>query len=1128
MDSWPSTLLPTPPGRWAVAPEARAVALSALARNSVAPLVVVVSEEREAEDLADDMSLFGSDVLLLPAWETLPFERVSPNVTTMARRCRAVHALSQTIPGQVLVASVRAVTQRLSPSDPSPLVITRGQATSPTEVAAGLSALGFQRVARVESPGEMAVRGGIVDAYPADEGRPVRLDFWGDEVDEVRFFTPSTQRSDEHGERVSFYPAREFRPDSNVADIAAGLLSTHPWAADIWDRLAQRQMFEGMESWMSWLSPPDCILDRAGPDALVVVADPPRLIGRSRSLVSEEEELAGDLSETWSDALATPADSPRLYQSLEEALSRRAVLHLPSVPMGPSDQVLAVKSFGVPPGDGAAISAALSRLRAQEVRVVVAIEGAAAATRWARVLSEEGIAIPRRDSLTGEGSAIIPRGIRRGFVLESPPVAVLGERELAGKHRAHRAPPTSRRTAVGTRDLSPGDYVVHYQHGIGRFEGMVSEAILGVERDYLLVAYAGGDRLYVPVDQLSLITRYTGGEAPRLSRMGGKDWAATRERVRNEVQVVAEEVVALHRARSSAAGFSYGADTPWQQELEAAFPYEETSDQMEAIADVKADMESDRPMDRLIFGDVGFGKTEVAVRAAFKAVMDRKQVAVLCPTTILAQQHHQTFSERLSPHGVGVAVLSRFLTPGQARRVVAGIASGEVDVVVGTHRLLSRDVQFRDLGLLVVDEEQRFGVAAKDALRRMKVGMDVLTLTATPIPRTLEMALTGIRDVSHIRIPPRGRRPILTYVGPHDEQTVSMAIRRELLREGQVFYVHNRVMSIEHAVARLADLVPRARLAVAHGQMSEAQLEQVMIDYWNRRYDVLVSTTIIESGLDLPQVNTLIVERADRIGLAQLYQLRGRVGRSHQRAYAYLFHPVDDILSEAAHRRLQAIGRATDFGAGFDVAFRDLEIRGAGSILSKVQSGHLQAVGLDLYTELVAEAVGELEGNPVSAESEAPSVRIDLAVEAHLPDHYVSDQGLRLEAYRRLASSSTQSEVDEVVAGWEDRYGPPPAGARALARVAELRVECLRVGIDEVMGIRDEVRFSGVTLRDSQRVRAERLAPGAFYQPHTGSLFIPAPRPLLPGVLAFIREMWPSDSREPRRPEGSRAAIPSR
>lgn len=1085
-------------------------------------MVVVVSEEREAAELAEDMSLFCSGVVLVPAWETLPFERLSPNQSTMARRCRALHALANPQPGLVLVASVRAATQRLSPSDPAPLVVVQGQSLPLQEMVGTLASLGFERVPRVEAPGEMAVRGGIVDVYPAAGGRPTRIDFWGDEIDEIRFFSPATQRSDDHGEEAVFYPAREFRPDPQVVRKAEKLISTHPWRADRWDRLAQQQMFEGMESWMPWLAPPKCLLDRVTEGALVVVADPPRAIGRSRTLLSEEEELAGELSESWSEAPRLPEGNPRLYQSLEDAVGRRAVLEMPAVPVGPSDQVLAVRGLAATPGDGPAVAAALSRLRAENVRVVVAVEGVGTADRWAGALGEAGIAIPRREALTGEGSAIISQGIRRGFALESPAVAVVGELELVGRRRAHRAPPSRRKTAVGTRDLSPGDYVVHYQHGIGKFEGLVSESMAGVERDYLLVAYAGEDRLYVPVDQLSLITRYTGGEAPRLSRMGGKDWAATRERVRNEVAVVAEEVVALHRARTAAAGYSFAPDTPWQQELEAAFPYEETSDQLQAINDVKADMESDQPMDRLIFGDVGFGKTEVAVRAVFKAVMDRKQAAVLCPTTILAQQHHQTFSERLSPHGVEVAVLSRFLTAAQARRVVARLATGEVDVVIGTHRMLSRDVRFRDLGLLVVDEEQRFGVAAKDALRRMKVGVDVLTLTATPIPRTLEMALTGIRDVSHIRVPPRGRRPILTYVGPYDEQAVSMAIRRELLREGQVFYVHNRVLSIHHAVERLSALVPRARFAVAHGQMSEAQLEQVMIDYWNRRYDVLVSTTIIESGLDLPQVNTLVVERADRIGLAQLYQLRGRVGRSHQRAYAYLFHPVDRVLSEAAHRRLQAIGLATDFGAGFDVAFRDLEIRGAGSILSKVQSGHLQAVGLDLYTELVAEAVGELEGKPVCTEATLPSVRIDLSVDAHLPEEYVSDHGLRLEAYRRLAAAVTQRDVAEVVEGWRDRYGPPPPQAEALAGVAALRAECLRVGISEVMRIRHEVRFSGVELRESQRVRAERLAPGSFYQSRTGMLFLPAPRPVLTGVLGFIGRMWPPGDSAGGAAEGDR------
>ncbi|MGH8874197.1 MAG: DEAD/DEAH box helicase, partial [Acidimicrobiia bacterium] len=466
----------------------------------------------------------------------------------------------------------------------------------------------------------------------------------------------------------------------------------------------------------------------------------------------------------------------------------------------------------------------------------------------------------------------------------------------------------------------------------------MSRTIAGVERDYLVVGYAGEDRLYVPTDQLAAVKKYTGGEAPRISRMGGADWTAQKARVRKAVAAVAEQVVALHRARARAAGHAYQPDTPWQRELEATFPYEETPDQLRSIEDVKADMESDRPMDRLVFGDVGFGKTEVAIRAAFKTVEAGRQAAVLCPTTLLAQQHQQTFSERFAPYPIRVEMLSRFLTTRQQQAVVEGLATGEVDVVIGTHRLLSEDIRFRDLGLLVVDEEQRFGVGAKDRLKQLKVGVDVLTLTATPIPRTLEMALTGIRDVSHIRTPPEDRHPILTYLGLSDERAVSAAIRRELLREGQVFYVHNRVQSIDRAVARLRELVPDARYAVAHGRMSEGQLEQVMLDFWSRQHDVLVATTIIESGLDLPQVNTLIVERADLLGLAQLYQLRGRVGRSSQRAYAYLFH--DQALTEEAHRRLEAIGEATDLGSGFQLAVRDLEIRGAGSILGEVQSGH--------------------------------------------------------------------------------------------------------------------------------------------------------------------------------------------
>jgi transcription-repair coupling factor (superfamily II helicase) len=514
-------------------------------------------------------------------------------------------------------------------------------------------------------------------------------------------------------------------------------------------------------------------------------------------------------------------------------------------------------------------------------------------------------------------------------------------------------------------------------------------------------------------------------------------------------------------------------------------------------------------MDRLIFGDVGFGKTEVALRGAFKAVQGGKQVAVLVPTTLLAQQHFSTFQDRFSSFPVRVEMLSRFLTAKQQRSVLADLAAGTVDVVIGTHRLLSEDITFRDLGLLVIDEEQRFGVAAKDRLKRLRTSVDVLTLTATPIPRTLEMALTGIRDVSHIRTAPEDRHPILTYVGPYDEQAVAAAIRREILREGQVYVVHNRIQSIDHAVARLRELVPDARYAVAHGRMSEGQLEQVMFDFWNGEYDVLVATTIIESGLDLPQVNTMIVERADRLGLAQLYQLRGRVGRSHQRAYAYLFHPPEQTLTEEAYRRLEAIGEYSDLGSGFELAMKDLEIRGAGSILGQSQAGHIAAVGFDLYVELVADAVKELRGVEGPAAEELPEVRIDLPVDAHLPDTFVPSGDQRLEAYRKLAAALDESQVDEIEAEWRDRYGELPAEARSLIDVARLRLEAIRVGLAEVVQIRDEVRISPVTLLTSQEVRLARLQRRAVVR--GSQLFIPAPgADVVAALISFLRTMWPA------------------
>ena len=1108
LDRWRRDLDPPLPGRVVVAPSARAYVVAAMAKRLGRPLLVVVAGEREAEDLVEDVAIFTGDVLQLPAWETLPFEHVSPNVVTMAARVEARHRLTMDAP-LVVVASVRAVIQRLSPTSVEPFVLRQGDQYDFSDLVAALVGLGYTRVDRAEARGDLAVRGGIIDVFPPNADGPFRFDFWGDNLDEIRSYSASSQRSEVAIDSVAIYPAREVIIDSAMADRANELLTDAPWAADRWDRIADGISFQGMESWLPWLANPRTILDAAD-DIPVFLFDPVRCAARAESLIAEEADLAEALSDTWGSEGPEGGAHPPFYLPLDTDVIADRLIEAPPQPTGPGDDGYEIRSLDAVAGDPESIAKAINLWKERGVEIVVAMDGQAAADRVATVLTEHGADLPVVEMLAKLSPAITSAGIHSGFVFPALGFGVVGEREIAGRRRAHRA--SRRGTRVqprdAFRDLNPGDFIVHQHHGIGRFTGMVHRDIAGVERDYLLVEYAGDDKLYIPTDQLASVTRYTGGESPRLSRMGGTDWGQTRSRVRKEVAVVADQVVALHRKRAEAEGFSFAPDTPWQTEFEAAFPYEETPDQLTAIADVKSDMQTDSPMDRLIFGDVGFGKTEVAIRAMFKAVQDGKQVVMLVPTTLLAQQHFANFEERFAPYPVRVEMLSRFLTAKQQREVINGIQDGSVDIVVGTHRLLSKDIDFNALGLVVIDEEQRFGVAAKDRLRALRASVDVLTLTATPIPRTLEMALTGIRDVSNIRTAPQDRHPILTYVGPYDERAVGAAIRREMLREGQVYVVHNRVQSIDHAVARLRELVPDARFAVAHGQMSEGQLEQVMYDFWNGEYDVLVATTIIESGLDLPTVNTMIVERADRLGLAQLYQLRGRVGRSNQRAYAYLFHPEDDRLTDTAYRRLEAIGQFSDLGSGFELAMRDLEIRGAGSILSETQSGHIAAVGFDLYTELVADAVMKLKGEG-GAEDEPEPVRIDLHADVHLPDDYVTGVEARLEAYRRLSAATNHDAVDDVVSEWEDRYGPLPSQAIDLIEAARLRVEAIRIGVTEIVQNRREVRIAPVVLRASQEVRLERLAKDAVLRGSTLYLLPPKESPAT-AITEFLRTMWPA------------------
>jgi transcription-repair coupling factor (superfamily II helicase) len=1098
----------------AVPEAARAITVAGLSHlSNRRPLLVAVPTTGDAERLVNDLQQYldPDDVDFFPAWETLPFERVSPAVETMGRRLRTMWHLRQDAPAKVVVAPVRALVQRLGPhvEDVEPIVVRPAQQLDAEALVADLVAAGYRREYQVEARGEVAVRGSIVDVYPSTADAPVRIDRWGDEVDRLTTFSVSDQRSRDDVAEVVLFPCRELLPTDAVRERAAGLVASQPWGREHWERLGEGLTFDGMESWLPWLTQDEhVLLDLLGADAQVVLVEPRRMRDRAADLLAEEADLAGSLAKTWDVAEGT--ELPRLHVAFDRLLTHTTAPELTVTTVAEGPDVPAVAASGWSPfvGDGTALADTLNRNLADGWDVVVAADGAGSAERLDRSLRDLGVG----------GARVVVASLDRGVSLPNAKLAVVAESDLTGRRRAHRrARPRKRESAGFFEDLQAGAYVVHNVHGVGKYEGMVKRAIGGVERDYLLLAYRGGDKLYVPSDQIDAIRHYTGGETPTLHKLGGSDFAKAKARVRSAAQEIAQELVVLYQKRVHAPGVAFGPDTPWQHEMEEAFPYRETPDQERAINEVKADMEAPHPMDRLVCGDVGFGKTEVAIRAAFKAVQDGYQVAVLVPTTLLAQQHFTTFGDRFSGYPVRVEVLSRFLTNAQAKKVVDGVTSGEVDVVIGTHRLLSSDITFKKLGLLVVDEEQRFGVTHKEAMKKLKHNVDVLTLSATPIPRTLEMSLTGIRDLSLLNTPPVDRQPILTYVGEQDERAVAEAIRRELLREGQVFFVHNRVADIEAKAAEIRELVPEARIAVAHGQMDEGSLEKVVIDFWEGAYDVLVCTTIIESGIDMPTVNTLVVDRADRLGLGQLHQLRGRVGRAGSRAYAYLFHPRDHALSDDAYERLKTIGEATELGSGFKIAMRDLEIRGAGNLLGESQSGHIAAVGYDLYVQMVTEAVAELKGEPVREPAE---IKLELPLDANLPPEYVAKEELRLEAYRRLAVVETVEEVDDIRAEWEDRYGPVPTEAEALLRVARLRVECLRIGIREVTvaanrtGPGWQARLAPVALRASAAVRLRRLAKDAIYKEELGQLVVPLRKgvDVADALITLLAELVPVES----------------
>lgn len=1118
----------------AVPEPGRSIAIAALSELSGRkPLIVACPTGTMAAQIADDIATFfpPGEVLVFPAWETLPFERVSPSVETMGRRLEVLWRLSnENRHPSVIVASMRALLQQLGPDtvNVEPKIIRKGTSLDPDELLHSLVTGGYRREDLVEHRGEVARRGAIIDVFPSTAPGPVRIDLWGDEVDRLTTFSVHDQRSDEDLEEVHIFPARELVLNETVRRRADSLTASEPWGREHWERLSEGLLFDGMESWLPWLTDkPTLLTDVLPSSSKMVLIEPRRMLDRSKDLLAEEADLAQALASSWT--RDPDHDFPRLYSSADGLLgATRGAWNLIPVADGPNTPLLEASGWAAMTGGGEGLAESIKSMLSSGYRVVVTADTELSADRLAQTFGNAGLdlgvyrahAVP---DLSTPGGSIVVSNLQRGFRIPSAKVAVITEADISGRRRAHRAPKTKRRDGITVfEDLKPGNYVVHYIHGVAKYEGMVKRTVGGIERDYLLLAYKGGDKLYIPSDQIDTVRHYVGGEAPTLHRLGGADFAKSKAKVRSAVREIAQELVVLYQKRVHADGHAFGSDTPWQREMEDAFPFVETPDQEKAIVEIKSDMERPFPMDRLICGDVGFGKTEVAVRAAFKAIQDGKQVAVLVPTTLLASQHGNTFADRFSGYPIRVEVLSRFLTTAQANKVLDGLASGDIDCVIGTHRLLSNNVRFKDLGLLIVDEEQRFGVQHKEAMKHLKTNVDVLTLSATPIPRTLEMSLVGIRDLSLLQTPPADRQPILTFVGEYDERVAVEAIRRELLREGQVFWVHNRVQSIDECAMRLRELVPEARIAIAHGQMDEGTLEQVVVDFWEGDFDVLVCTTIIESGIDMPTVNTLVVERADLLGLGQMHQLRGRVGRSGQRAYAYLFHPRDKTLTEEAYERLRTIGESTDLGSGFKIAMRDLEIRGAGNLLGESQSGHIAAVGYDLYCQMVTEAVGEMKGDPVREPTE---IRIDVPDHAFLPIEYVAKEELRLEAYRRLALVTTRAEVDDVESEWLDRYGPIPEPARVLLTVALLRAECHRLGITELTISANQARISPVELKVSESMRLKRLSRDAIHKENVRQLIVPVPHRRPSGdadsmkdhgaagyIVEFLGELFPIQS----------------
>jgi transcription-repair coupling factor (superfamily II helicase) len=1080
----------TPGTRVGVPTFAQAFVLGGLLQRDpcgVHPVLVVAPTQEAAVDLEHDLARYCPErpVLLLPPRGVWYGSEASVKPRVAGRRARALDALTESPAGgsssqtgaggfqgpPVVVLEAATLLEGVVPSVVRPVDVVAGGRHDFEGLIRNLVDLGYVRVDQVEDAGDFSVRGGLVDVFPSTRPYPVRIEFWGDEVESLRSFSVYSQRSLGPLESVRLHAAAE-EADTHAVSI------------------------------MSLLPEQTCVLQ----------VDPALAAGRVDAFQSDLEDVLGEEGqEGWY------VDWPHV----QKELARHLEIELGSLGLAASHEgVPAIRASGgqLPVTSVPEAEEAVRRLARDGYRVVIAFEQRAEAERAQYAAPRLGGVVTAADEIAaGAGVSLLPVPLRGHFVIPELKLAVLSDALIfPRRHKAAVARPKVAMELSSFRDLRKGDYVVHEDHGVGRFEGISTKTVAGVTRDYLDLSYRDKDMLYVPHDQISKVMRYVGagGTAPSLSKLGGTAWENLKSRVRKAARQVAGELLHLYALRQASKGYQFSEDGEWQGRFEKAFPYEETEDQLRAIDVIKDDMESTRPMDRLLCGDVGYGKTEVALRAAFKATLDGKQVMVLVPTTILAQQHYGTFRERFDDFPVKVEMVSRFRSAAEQKRILADFSAGGVDVLIGTHRLLSQDVKAKDLGLVIVDEEQRFGVAQKEALRRMKLKVDVLTLTATPIPRTLQMSLSGVRDVSIIETPPRDRHPIQTYVGLYDEGMVTRAVEREVGRGGQVFYLHNRVETIDKATAHLRTLMPEVRFSVAHGQMAEQELEKVMLEFLRGDSQVLVTTTIIESGLDIPNANTLIVERADLLGLAQLYQIRGRIGRSTRVAHAFLFHPDEEVLTQDAMARLSTLADYTELGSGFKIAMRDLEIRGAGELLGEEQSGNIAAVGFEMYLSMLHEATAQLQGDDAGVDK---MPRVDIGIDAHVPASFMGYEAARVDLHRRIASAKRLEDLAELRVELADRFGEVPQAVDNLIFLGEVRVTLQALGADGFTVKADKVTVVGLELPPGSRERLRQRDRRYVYAPLQGQLSLgtkgeeTGPRETAQGVLDDILALFEGD-----------------